>query len=135
VNMREYVRLQTGVLLGHLASQVTRTARGGDAEAIHDLRVAIRRLSRCLRVFGPFYPGHSWKPVRRRLADLMDACGSVRDRDIAIGLLEKAGVPRASPLVRQLAAERRAAGQELRLELRQWKTRGLPRRWRARLEL
>src|ERR1039458_6517364 len=50
VKMREYVSDQTGELLRHLAFQVTRTARTGDAEAIHDLRVAIRRLSRCLRV-------------------------------------------------------------------------------------
>jgi hypothetical protein len=66
---------------------------------------------------------------------LMDACGSVRDRDIAIGLLEKAGVPTASPLVRQLGAERRAASRELRWELRQWKKRGFSRQWRERLEL
>lgn len=133
--MREYVRLQTGILLRSLASQVNRTARTGDAGAIHDLRVAIRRLSRCLRVFAQFYPGRSWKQMRRRLADLMDACGSVRDRDIAIGLLETAGVPAASPLVRRLDEERRAANRELRRELRRWKDRGFRRQWRARLEL
>ena len=135
MNMREYVRLRTGILLGSLASQVNRAARTGDAEAIHDLRVAIRRLSRCLRVFAPFYPARSWKPMRRRLSGLMDACGSVRDRDIAIGLLEKAGVPAASPLVRQLDQERRAADEELRRELRRWKARGFRRQWQMRLEL
>ena len=133
--MREYVCLQTGILLRSLASQVNRTARTGDAGAIHDLRVAIRRLSRCLRVFAQFYPGRSWKQMRRRLADLMDACGSVRDHDIAIGLLETAGVPAASPLVRRLDEERRAANRELRRELRRWKDRGFRRQWRARLEL
>ena len=133
--MREYVRLQTGILLRSLASQVNRTARTGDAESIHDLRVAVRRLSRCLRVFAQFYPGRSWKQMRRRMADLMDACGSVRDRDIAIGLLETAGVPAASPLVRRLDEERRAANRELRRELRRWKDRGFRRQWRARLEL
>ncbi len=133
--MREYVRVQTRILLRRLASQVNRTARSGDADAIHDLRVAIRRLSRCLRVFAQFYPGRSWKQMRRRLADLMDACGSVRDRDIAIELLEKAGVPAASALVRQLDAERRAADEELRRELRRWKDRGFRRQCWARLEL
>ena len=133
--MREYVRLRTGILLRRLASHVNRTARSGDADAIHDLRVAIRRLSRCLRVFAQFYPGRSWKQMRRRLADLMDACGSVRDRDIAIELLEKAGVPAASALVRQLDAERRAADEELRRELRRWKDRGFRRQCWARLEL
>ena len=133
--MREYVRLQTGILLRSLASQVNRTARSGDAGAIHDLRVAIRRLSRCLRVFARFYPGSSWKRMRRRLADLMEACGSVRDRDIAIGLLAAAGVPAASPLLRQLDEERRAADRELRRELRRWRDGGFRRQWRARLDL
>ena len=133
--MREYVRLQTGILLRRLAIQVTRTARTGDADAIHDLRVSIRRLKRCLRVFAQFYPPRSWKPVRRRLSELMDACGSVRDRDIAIGLLQQAGVPPASPLLRQLDVERRAAVQQLQLELRRWKERAFSRQWRTSLEL
>jgi CHAD domain-containing protein len=133
--MREFVRLQTRILLRCLAIQVTRTARTGSADAIHDLRVAIRRFSRSLRVFAQFYPERSWKPVRRRLAELKDACGGVRDRDIAIGLLQQAGVPAASPLVRQLDVERRAAVDELRLELHRWRERGFSRQWRTQLEL
>jgi CHAD domain-containing protein len=133
--MRGFVRLQTGTLLRRLAIQVTRAARTGNADAIHDLRVAIRRLKRCLRVFAQFYPGHSWKPIRRRLAELMDVCGNVRDRDIAIGLLKQAGVAADSPLVRQLDEERRAAARELQLELQRWKARGFSRQWRTRLEL
>jgi CHAD domain-containing protein len=133
--VREYVYRQTGILLRRLAIQVTRATRTGDDRAIHDLRVAIRRLSRCLGVFAQFYPARSWKPVRRRLAELMDACGSVRDRDIAIGLLQQAGVPAASPLLRQLDVERRAAVRELQLELQRWKARGFSREWRVRLEL
>ncbi len=109
--------------------------RTADADAIHDLRVAIRRLSRCLRVFAQFYPAGSRKQVRRRLADLMDSCGRVRDRDIAIGLLQQAGVRVTAPLVRRLRAKRRAAAGELQLELQGWKPRGFTRQWRKRLEL
>jgi CHAD domain-containing protein len=135
LNVRDYVRLQTGILLRRMAIQVTRTARTGDAEAIHDLRVAIRRLKRCLQVFAQFYPPRSWKPVRRRLAELMDACGNVRDRDIAIGLLQQAGVPATSPLLRQLDVERRAAVRELQLELRRWRVSRFSSQWRVQLEL
>ncbi|MCX6628553.1 MAG: CHAD domain-containing protein [Candidatus Solibacter sp.] len=133
--MREFVRLQTGVLLRGLASQVNRASRTGDPDAIHDLRVAIRRLSRCLRLFARFYPAHSWKKVRRRLASLMDVCGTVRDRDIAIELLRKARVPPVSPLLRQLYQERLAARLELRRQLLRWKQRAFSRRWRLRLGL
>ena len=91
--MREYAHEQTAILLRRLAMQINRAARSGDPDAVHDLRVAIRRLSRCLRVFAQFYPGQGWKKMRRRLKDLLDACGAVRDRDIALDLLSKADFP------------------------------------------
>jgi CHAD domain-containing protein len=133
--MREYVRSQTATLLRTLALQINRAARQGDPDAVHDLRVAIRRLSRCLRVFAQFYPGDSWKKMRRRLAGLMDACGAVRDRDIAIELVEKAGLPPESPLVRQLEGDRAGAQRELVVELRRWKGSAVSVKWKSQLGL
>jgi CHAD domain-containing protein len=100
-----------------------------------DLRVAIRRLSRCLRVFTPFFPGDSWKKIRRQLAGLMEATGRVRDRDIALQLLAEAGIPPRAAIATRLATERRKASRELLLEIRRWKGRSFSRKWRSRLEL
>ena len=86
--MREYAVLQTAILLRRLAFQVNRAAKSGEAEAIHDLRVAIRRFSRALRAFAQFFPGRSGKKVRSQLAQVMAAAASVRDLDIALELLE-----------------------------------------------
>lgn len=133
--MRKFVESQTGILLRQFASQVSGTAKGGDAEAIHNLRVAIRRLRRCLQVFSGFYPGSSWKRIRRRLADLMDAAGDVRDRDIALELLAAAGISPRSAVVRQLEGERRKAGHTLQRELGRWKKRDFARKWRKELEV
>jgi len=133
--MRDYARLQTAILLRRFAFQVNRAARSGDAESIHDLRVAVRRLSRCLRVFSQFYPDPSWKRIRRQLAELMETAGTVRDRDIALELLAAAGLPRRAAIVARLQAERRQAAADLLLEIRRWKSRDLSRKWRSRLEL
>jgi CHAD domain-containing protein len=133
--MRDYVRKQTAVLLRRLAFQINRAARNGDPDAVHDLRVAIRRLSRCLQVFAQFYPGHSWKRMRRRLSDLMDACGKVRDLDIAIDLLDKAGIPRDSSVIGKLEEERLKAERELVEELRRWKGSAVSRQWSMQLGL
>ena len=133
--MREYVHSQTAILLRRLAFQINRAARNGDAGAVHDLRVAIRRLSRCLRAFAQFDPGHGWKKMRRRLADLMDACGNVRDLDIAFELLGKAGMPPSSPALRSLGAERARAERDLLAELRRWKGSAASREWKAQLGL
>ena len=133
--MRQYALRQTAALLDRFASQLHRTAGADDPDSIHDLRVSIRRLSRCLRIFSQFYPAGSWKGIRRRLSALMDAAGAVRDRDIALELLAGAGISTRAAIVRQIRAERREAGSELRAELRRWKKRDYPSKWRTRLEL
>jgi CHAD domain-containing protein len=134
--MREYVRLQTAMLLRRLAFQVSRTARSGkDAGAVHDLRVAIRRLSRCLRVFSDFYPGGSWKKIRKELGELMQSAGRVRDRDIALALLAEAGAGRSGAIIARLETERKQAVRDLQLETRRWKRSSFSRKWRNGLEL
>jgi CHAD domain-containing protein len=133
--MREYARSHTAMLLRRFAFQANRTARVADADSIHDLRVAIRRLSRSLRVFSQFFPADSRKKTRRQLSELLQAAGDVRDRDIALDLLEKAGVSRDSVLGKQLETERRAAVQQLMVQVRTWHERGSFAKWRTRLEL
>jgi CHAD domain-containing protein len=133
--MRDYVRQQTAILLRRLAYQVNRAAKNADEETIHDLRVAIRRLSRCLQLFSQLFPGGSSKKVRRRLSDLMDAAGEVRDCDIAAKLLEKGGGKRESPVFKRLGNDRRTAVKELVAELRRWKQGSFSKKWRAQLGL
>jgi CHAD domain-containing protein len=133
--MREYARQQTARLVRRLALALNRAARDVDAQSIHDVRVAMRRLSRCLRTFAPFYPDGSWKKIRRRISALMAAAGAVRDCDIAIELAGQAGVSRGTDVVRQLEEQRRKTGHGLLLEIRRWKSRDLVRKWQSRLGL
>ncbi|MDE3167410.1 MAG: CHAD domain-containing protein, partial [Acidobacteriota bacterium] len=113
--MRDFARLQTAVLLRRLAYEVNRVARDGAAAAdpVHDLRVAIRRLSRCLRAFAPVYPGNSAKRIRRSLRELMQAAAEVRDRDIAAQLLLEAGTAESAGPLRHLASQREEAARRL----------------------
>src|ERR1035441_11114418 len=89
--MRDYARFQTATLLRRMAYQLNRAERHTDSASVHDLRVAIRRLSRCLRTFAPLYPDRYWKKIRRELGALMESAAAVRDRDIAIEILGQAG--------------------------------------------
>jgi CHAD domain-containing protein len=135
--MREYALARTVDLFHHLDShikQLRQAPRDHDADAIHDVRVAIRRLRRCLRLFSRFYPDNSWKKVRRALAGIMQSCGKVRDRDIAIGLLAEAGMPTDSKLIVRLQKQRRTAGRDLRRDLSDWKQSGLGKKFQAALE-
>jgi CHAD domain-containing protein len=115
--------------------EIGRPARHGKAESIHDLRVAVRRFSRCLRCFAQFYPSRRQKKVRARLARLRDLAGAVRDRDIALDLLTKAGVAERSAVVARLQAERAKASHALKREMARWRDRGFLEKWRGELEL
>src|SRR5690348_12638999 len=127
--MREHARSQTAILLRRFAYQATRTARSGDADSIHDLRVAMRRLSRCLHTFSQFYPHGTWKKIRRQMSLLMDQAGAVRDRDIMLELLDGAGISKRAAVVKHLEAERQKAAAELMHGIRRWKNRNMSQKW------
>ena len=135
MTMRDYAKLETSALLQRLAGQVDHASIAGDADSIHDLRVVIRRLSRCLRLFAQFYPGRSWRKLREELGRMMDAAGAVRDLDIAIAMMAEAGIPRRAAAVVRLSAARRKRSSVFQAEVRSWSRHCLARGWRRKLEL
>jgi len=60
-------------------------ARGGaDADAVHDMRVASRRLREAMRLLAPLYPDSRFGTWYRRARDVTRALGPVRDSDVFI---------------------------------------------------
>jgi triphosphatase len=111
--MKKFVRAQTARRWKELRREIRRAARNpGDPEAIHDVRVAVRRFLACLRTFAPFFKKRQGNKLRKPLRRLLKRCGEVRNRDIAIGLLR--GTPAAAVLERQRAEREKALIDELR---------------------
>ncbi len=133
--IRDHAARQASTLLRRLAFQANRTARNGDADSVHDLRVSIRRLAQCLRVFGQFFPRKSGRKFQHRLNAVMDLASAVRDRDIAMNFLAAAGIPPDSALVHMLSQERAGAKRSLVAALERWSRRGFHKKWLSRLEL
>jgi CHAD domain-containing protein len=63
------------------------TLGGEDIEALHDMRVASRRLRAALRVFGPCFRSKDLKPVVAEVRNITQALGSVRDQDVFLDFL------------------------------------------------
>lgn len=135
MEMRVYAREQASTLVDRLAFQIHHAAKASDADSVHDLRVAIRRFSQGLRVFAQFLPKGEPKKIRRRVKSLMDVAAEVRNRDIALELLEQSGLPSDPELVKTLAAERRQVFAELVAVIKNWNRRNYSQKWRARLGL
>jgi CHAD domain-containing protein len=87
-----------------------------DAEALHDMRVATRRMRAAWRVFDDsFRPGRTRK-IRRRLEKVADRLGAVRDLDVLIDGLESYrsglgadGRPGLDPLLSSWRRQRKEA--------------------------
>ena len=61
------------------------SARGGaDMDAVHDMRVASRRLRETMRLLAPLYPGTEFADWYRRVRRVTGALGPVRDSDVFI---------------------------------------------------
>jgi CHAD domain-containing protein len=105
--------------------------RTHDAEAVHKLRVSIRRLQQALRLFGEFLDERETRRVKKQLRTVLRAAAEVRNRDIAAKLVASTGA--SETLVAQLESERRNRMTELlRLLRSRRRTQG---HWRARLGL
>ena len=64
------------------------TIKGDDPEALHDMRVAARRLRAILRMFRECFPKKKFKKHDEELQGLIRSLGAVRELDVFIRLLE-----------------------------------------------
>lgn len=72
-------------------TELDRLQHGDDADAIHDIRVASRRLRAAMDVAVPCFPAEWFAPLHRTARDITSALGGVRDRDV---ILEALGADR-----------------------------------------
>jgi CHAD domain-containing protein len=106
MKIRKYAWHEAERLCGGLAHAMERALERRDADSVHDLRVAIRRLNTCLRFFRGFFSGGRVKKARRSLKKTLDLASEVRNRDVALALLREAGLPPDSPVASELKTER-----------------------------
>jgi CHAD domain-containing protein len=90
---------------------------GVDIEAVHDMRVATRRMRSAIRLFGPFFEPGALKPFNRELRRIARGLGAVRDLDVFIDNAQKyagdGGDHDLSPLLSMWEKRRSQARREL----------------------
>jgi CHAD domain-containing protein len=135
LNVSGYAERAARERLRTLAANLSRAAGSPeDADAIHDLRVSIRRFSQCLRVFQDLFDTGYRRKMRQRLKKLMTLCGAARNCHIAIEVLEAAQAPATGAVKRRLRRRQRRAESDLAEELKRWESRGTVRSWRGWLK-
>jgi CHAD domain-containing protein len=136
----EGVRLVALAYLEQAADAIGRLDDPADLEALHDFRVAVRRLRSTLRAYRPLFAPSITKRQRRRLRDLGDRTNAGRDAEVQVAWLRDQE-PRLEPrerggqhwLVARLEARRTAEYEATLRDVRAEFPR-IARRLRSRLE-
>jgi len=131
---RRFAREQADRRLGRLAFQIGRAIKSRNAEAIHDLRVTIRRFAQALRAFKPCFHGKALRKIRRELKQIMAVAGEVRNHDIALKLVAKSKKAQGTGLQSKIQGGRREAERSLITLLKRWLERKSSLKWRSALD-
>jgi triphosphatase len=131
---RQFASEKAGSLLRHLAFQINRTGKLCNADAVHDVRVAIRRFTQTIAVFEPYFPGKDIRKVRRRLKKIMVAAGELRNCDVALKFISKSRLSDLDQLESKLQSQRKESSRILISDLKRWTDRQMSLKWRAALE-
>ena len=112
-----------------LARELDRAREDRSPDAVHDLRVAARRLLSTIDSFRAILQFARLRRLRKRIKSVLAAGRSVRDRDIALELAADAGLDHESPLVRMLERQREEAAEALSHHIRRKRFRNFASKW------
>jgi len=117
---RKILRFHLARMLTHVSTAIA----GEDPEAVHDMRVAARRVRAAWRVFGDAYDRRVVRDHVGELRALGDRLGAVRDLDVQLAILSVHREPRSkrdraalAPLLDAWTAQRTARHADLAAHL------------------
>lgn len=130
--LRDFILDQARQRLDRLALEAARSVDSQDEDAIHDLRVAMRRFSQSLILFPDLFPPKAAGKINRRIKKMMGRTSEVRNRDIAMAHLVGSG---DKGVLRRLGRERAGLVREFHRAMLRWQTKDFAALWRTDLRL
>ncbi len=136
VPLSSFALAQTRSRLKKVRAQIKRaTDHPKNPDSAHDLRVAIRRFTQCLRLFRDLLDPGPARRMRKKLRKLMELCGAKRDFDVGLEVLREAGVPSDDPAFARFEEHRDHRMRELARALRRKHKWDSADRWPKQLAL
>ena len=110
---------QSQALFDRLVTQAKATQKSPGPDAVHDLRVAIRRFTQALAVYQDAFRARYAAKLRKHLKAVLRLAGAVRDCDITAKLVSKKAAT-AAAVHQKLVRRRSAAVRDLKAGIRKW---------------
>jgi len=137
-SFREYGTQVIRESLEKMLSYTAAVRAADDVEALHDMRVASRRLRAAISVFAAAFPGPAFVQFEQDVKAITDALGEARDLDVMIETLEKLeeSIPEneragMNALIEEKRKRRAKLQKDVRRALNEIEKRDLPRRFEA----
>jgi CHAD domain-containing protein len=124
--MRAFAVNKTAALLNDVVVALHNAATQPEPEAIHQMRVSIRRFQQALRLFADHLDEDGVERVKKQLRAIMEIAGELRNRDIALEL---------APELTALSEQRAELNQKLAEILQPFANSSLTALWGAKLGL
>ncbi len=112
-------------LIDALEAQMQKVAESPGIDAVHDLRVSVRRAAEGLRIFTP-----EARKLRKEIKAIREYAANVRDRDVTRQLLRRHRLPATDPACVYLQGQRDLAASQLQSFLAERLRKNRPARWR-----
>jgi triphosphatase len=128
-----FVIAQATRLLERLVFHINGAAHSHAPDAVHDLRVAVRRFTQALAIGKPCFPLRAVKKIRRRTKVMMTLASAVRDCDIALKFVTRSKAEDAAAVEVKLRSRRANARKILAASLQRWTARNSVSKWRHAL--
>lgn len=113
---RDFLFDQLSARAEAIGRELARAGAAPDQEAVHDLRVSIRRMLEALRSVGGLLRSRMVKKLRKQLKPVMKSAGKTRNIDIAIALCADS-TRNAGPALEALRSARAKAARRLLRDL------------------
>jgi len=122
-------------LTRHLAAQLSAALLAGEVSAVHQSRVATRRMGAAMRLLGPVVDRSKRKKLERSLKKMRRRLGNLRDLDVMMDHLAELRVSAPCPnaidwMQNQITQERDRAQREATDDIPLYKTLGQLEQWR-----
>jgi len=116
-------------LLTDLIDEMRRAAEDPGVDAVHDLRVSVRRATEGIRLFAS-----DAKKLRKEIKAIREHAAAVRDRDVTRQLLRRHRLPVTDPACVYLQGQRDLAALQLGEFLKAQLEQDRPARWQRWIE-
>lgn len=114
-SMRDFATAKTRELLDVAVEALMIAAQSAGVEAVHKMRVSIRRLQQALRLFKQYFRKRGVERLKKQLKEIMTAAGELRNHDIAIALVRRLGTPVPVLVERRIVAKQQLSDVLLRV--------------------